>query len=250
MTLQDYFTRHPAVALAFSGGSDSAYLLYAAKAAGARVHAYFVDTPLQPRFELADAVAVAKHLAVPLTVLPLDLLHEPSIAQNQPDRCYYCKMRIFSAIADAARHDGFHLLMDGTNASDDASDRPGMRALQALSVVSPLRLCGLGKADVRRLSREAGLFTWEKPAFACLATRIPTGTPLTADALRITETAESRLADLGFSDFRIRYLDGAARIQLQENQLSRAMARRTDILEALRPLYRAVVLDLEVRHGQ
>ena len=177
MTLQDFFDRHPAVALAFSGGADSAYLLYAAKAAGAQVHAYFADTPLQPRFELSDAVSVARQLAVPLTVLPLDLLHEPSIAQNQPDRCYYCKMRIFSAIARAARKDGFTMLMDGTNASDSAADRPGMRALQELSVASPLRLAGLTKADVRRLSKEAGLFTWEKPAFACLATRIPTGVP-------------------------------------------------------------------------
>lgn len=247
MTLQDFFDRHPAVALAFSGGADSAYLLYAAKAAGAQVRAYFADTPLQPRFELSDAVSVARQLAVPLTVLPLDLLHEPSIAQNQPDRCYYCKMRIFSAIARAARKDGFTMLMDGTNASDSASDRPGMRALQELSVASPLRLAGLTKADVRRLSKEAGLFTWEKPAFACLATRIPTGVPLTPEALQITEAAEARLASLGFSDFRIRFLDGAARIQLKAEQLPRALERRTDILDILLPLYRAVMLDLEVR---
>lgn len=247
MTLQEFFTHYPAVALAFSGGADSAYLLYAAKHCGARVHAYFVHTPLQPRFELLDAVAVARSLAVPLTVLPLDVLSDRAVAQNQADRCYYCKMRIFSAVSQAARRDGFSLLMDGTNASDRTSDRPGMRALQELAVASPLRLAGLTKSDVRRLSREAGLFTWDKPAYACLATRIPTGVPLTADALRAAELAEGEMTALGFSDFRVRQLAGAARIQVRAEQLPQLLAQREAILQRLRPLFQAVLLDLEVR---
>ena len=247
MTLEEFFHQYPEVAVAFSGGVDSAWLLHEAARYARWCTAYFVNTPFQPAFELADARETARQIGAELRVLELDILSAPEVGANPADRCYYCKMRIFSAIARAARKDGFTMLMDGTNASDSAADRPGMRALQELSVASPLRLAGLTKADVRRLSKEAGLFTWEKPAFACLATRIPTGVPLTPEALQITEAAEARLASLGFSDFRIRFLDGPARIQLKAEQLPRALERRTDILDILLPLYRAVMLDLEVR---
>lgn len=147
----------------------------------------------------------------------------------------------------AAAADGFDLVIDGTNASDDAGDRPGMRALRELSVRSPLRECGLTKAEIRARSREAGLFTWDKPAYACLATRIPTGEVITAEKLAATETAEAELSGLGFSDFRVRLLDGCARIQVRPEQLTLVLERREEILQKLKPYYRAVVLDLEVR---
>ena len=136
------------------------------------------------------------------------------------------------------------MLLDGTNASDDAGDRPGMRALKELSVRSPLRICGLTKAEIRRRSREAGLFTWDKPAYACLATRIPTGTEIKADKLSRTEAAEQALFSLGFRDFRIRLRGGAAVIQAQ---LPKVLENRSRILEELRRYYHAVLLDLEVR---
>ena len=146
MTLQEFFRENPRVALAFSGGVDSAYLLYAALRNGAQVRAYYVKSAFQPQFELDDAMALAYQLQADVKILELDVLSDPQIAENPANRCYYCKKRIFSAIAKQAAEDGFPVLLDGTNASDDAQDRPGMQALKELNVLSPLRLCGLTKA--------------------------------------------------------------------------------------------------------
>ena len=128
--------------------------------------------------------------------------------------------------------------------------RPGMRALQELEVRSPLRECGLTKEEVRRLSREAGLFTWDKPAYACLATRVPTGTALTRELLERTERAECALADLGFRDFRVRYLEGRAKLQGTAGQMGLARGQRREILEALQPDYTEVLLDREERDAR
>ena len=247
MTLQEFFHREPEAALAFSGGTDSAYLLWAAVKYGRRTAAYYVLSPFQPRFELEDARRLASELGAKLRVLELDVLSDPGIAANPPDRCYLCKRRIFSAITAAAREDGFSLLMDGTNASDSAGDRPGMRALAELSVRSPLRECSLTKADIRRLSRQAGLFTWDKPAYACLATRVPAGEELTPEKLRRTERAEEFLSSLGFSGFRVRLLEGCARVQLPPAQFPRLLEYRETILERLGRDYCGVLLDLEPR---
>ncbi|MBS7315642.1 MAG: ATP-dependent sacrificial sulfur transferase LarE [Clostridiaceae bacterium] len=247
MNLEMFFQKYPKVALAFSGGVDSAYLLYAALQSGAQVRAYYVKSAFQPQFELDDARRLAEQCHADLCVLELDVLADSQVTANPANRCYYCKKRIFTAIQEAARRDGFSVLLDGTNASDDAGDRPGMRALTELDVRSPLRECGLTKEEIRRLSKEAGLFTWNKPAYACLATRIPSGTVITAGALWTTETAENFLFSLGFTDFRIRMTGKTAKIQLPENQLERAIAQRKEIVGELKKYYDAVVLDLEVR---
>lgn len=251
MTLEAFFQAHPDAALAFSGGADSALLLWAGVTYGRRVRAYFVKSPFQPAFELRDARRLAGELSADLRVLETDVLADPDIAANPPDRCYFCKRRILSAIARAAEADGFSLLLDGTNASDDEAGRPGTRALRELSVRSPLRECGLTKPEIRRLSREAGLFTWDKPAYACLATRIPTGIPITGELLARTEAAEDFLFSLGLTDFRVRLLgEDGARIQVPEAQLPTVLARREEILEALGPYYHSILLDLEVRNEQ
>lgn len=247
MTLEAFFQEHPRAALAFSGGVDSAYLLYAARRWGAEVQAYYVQTAFQPRFERADAERLAAELGVSMRVLTVDVLAVPEAAANPPDRCYHCKRAIFKAIARAAAEDGFSLLLDGTNASDDAADRPGMRALRELAVRSPLRECGLTKADIRRGSKEAGLFTWNKPAYACLATRIPAGTPITAEMLQKTEAAEDYLFSLGLTDFRVRLLDGCARIQVPAAQIPRLLENQREIVETLKKTYGGVLLDLEAR---
>jgi len=246
-TLNEFFAAHPKAALAFSGGADSAYLLYAALHCGAEVRAYYVQSAFQPRFERRDAERLARELRADLRVLDVDVLGDPEIAANPPDRCYFCKRRIFSAIRDAARSDGFPLLMDGTNASDEAGDRPGMRALGEMEVRSPLRECGLTKDEIRRRSREAGLFTWDKPAYACLATRIPAGEAVTAEGLRRTEAAEDFLFSLGFRDLRVRTFAGLARIQVPAAQMGRVLERREEIFRELNTRYGGVVLDLEAR---
>ena len=245
--LGDFFRTHPKVALAFSGGTDSAYLLCAALACGCEVRAYYAQSAFQPGFERDDARRLADELHAEMCVLPLDVLSVPAVAANPVDRCYHCKQAIFSALLRAAREDGFDTVIDGTNASDDAGDRPGMRALRELKVLSPLRLCGIDKPQVRELSRQAGLFTWNKPAYACLATRVPTGTPLSVEALRRVEAAETALFKLGFSDFRVRVFHDAARLQLPTGQMPRAVEAREAVREALKPWFDIVLLDLEDR---
>ena len=247
MELERFFAENPRAAVAFSGGADSAYLLYAAVKAGANVKAYYVKTAFQPQFELEDAKKLAGELGTPMQVLPLDILCNQTVMANPPDRCYHCKKRIFSAIRAAAAQDGFSVLLDGTNASDDAGDRPGIRALKELSVRSPLREAGLTKAEIRRLSKEAGLFTHDKPAYACLATRISTGETITAEKLRRTEWAETYLAGLGLRDFRVRTMGNTAKLQVRASDLNLVVTHREQITAELGKAYEGVLLDLEVR---
>ena len=247
MELEDFFRDNPRVAIALSGGVDSSYLLFAALAAGSDAHAYYVSGAFQPAFERADARRLARELGAGLTVIPVDVLADPQVASNPPDRCYHCKRAVFSLIGRAAARDGYPVLCDGTNASDDASDRPGMRALAEMGVRSPLRECGLTKDRIRELSREAGLFTWDKPSYACLATRVPTGEAITPEKLEATERAEGFLMGLGLSDLRVRWMDGAARIQVPASQMPLVLSQRETILSELGRSYRAVLLDLEAR---
>ena len=247
MTLEEFFQAHPRGALAFSGGVDSAFLLWAGLEYGAEVEPYFVKTPFQPRFELEDARRLCGQLGVELRIVELDILAAPQVADNPADRCYHCKRRLFSLLRERAAADGFSLLLDGTNASDDIGDRPGMRALRELEVRSPLRECGLSKEDIRALSKGAGLFTWDKPAYACLATRIPPGRPILREDLERVELGEERLARLGFRDFRLRLSDGGGKLQVTREQFPLVQTRREDILAALSPLFSQVVLDLSPR---
>ncbi|MDF1496117.1 ATP-dependent sacrificial sulfur transferase LarE [Caproiciproducens sp. CPB-2] len=247
MDLKTFFTQNPRAALAFSGGVDSSYLLYAAKQYGCDVHAYFIKSAFQPQFELDDARRLAEQLNVPFTVAEFDALENPQVAANDALRCYYCKTTLFTQLRKLAARDGCTLLMDGTNASDSFEGRPGMRALQELGVRSPLRECGLTKDDIRRLSREAGLFTSEKPSYACLATRIPTGTAITEDMLKKVEQGENAMFAMGFTDFRIRLFHGAAKIQLPENQFSLAIEKKNELNQALSPYFDGVLLDLTPR---
>ena len=247
MNLTQFWKENPKAAIAFSGGVDSAYLLYSAVQSGANVKAYYAKTAFHPAFELEDAKKLAAQLGAEMEILTLDVLSVPKVAENPANRCYYCKTAIFSAMTAAAKRDGFPLILDGTNASDDASDRPGMQALRELFVRSPLRECGLTKTEIRRLSKEAGLFTHDKPAYACLATRIPTGDIITRSKLARTEDAETYLHSLGLRDFRVRTLGDLARIQVTESDLQTVLKNRDAIVSHLKKLYSGVMLDLEVR---
>ena len=222
MTLTVFFKANPRAALAFSGGTDSAYLLWAAVQAGAEVQPYFVRSAFQPRFELADAERLCAQLGLTLRVLDCDVLAQPEIAANPPERCYYCKRALFTRLLAAAAEEGYSLVLDGTNASDPEDDRPGMRALRELGVRSPLREAGLSKTEVRRLSAQAGLFTADKPSYACLATRIPSGTVITPAMLETVEQAEGLLAGLGYRNFRVRLRDWGALLQFDAEQLVQA----------------------------
>lgn len=220
MTPKEFFQANKKVALAFSGGVDSAYLLYLAKFYNADVTAYFVKSQFQPEFEYQDALRLSKELGASLKVLHVDVLENSDVRKNPDNRCYYCKKTIFSRICEEAKKDGYDVIMDGTNASDDLSERPGAKALQEMQVLSPLRLCNLTKDDIRKKSKEANLFTWDKPAYACLATRIKPKEMITETALKKVELAEGILFSLGFSDFRVRVSKNRASIVLREEEVS------------------------------
>ncbi len=247
MTLQEFFHDNPRVALGFSGGTDSSYLLYAGLQAGAEVRPYFIRSAFQPAFEREDALRLAAGLGVEVVEIPVDILAVPDVAANPADRCYHCKTALFGALRALAAADGFTVRIDGTNASDDAGDRPGMRALAEMAVRSPLRECGITKTEVRRLSREAGLFTWDKPAYACLATRVPTGRAIDAGTLARVEGAENALFEMGYMDFRVRVYGDAARLQLRAADLAGAAERQAEIRNRLSPFFETVLLDLQPR---
>ncbi len=243
MELREFFTLHPKAAIAFSGGVDSAFLLYAALKCGADVTAYYVNSAFQPDFELRDAERLARELGADMRIIPLDILSDAQICENPPERCYFCKQRIMAAICSRAEEDGYDLVLDGTNASDDAGDRPGMRALRERGIVSPLRECGLTKPEIRALSKQAGLFTFDKPAYACLATRIPAGEEISAEKLGKIQQAEDSLFEMGFADFRARLRGQEALLQFTQEELPRARREFKEIEGRLSGLFSAVRLD-------
>ena len=250
MTIQEFFQQNPECAVAFSGGVDSAWLLHEAVKYARRTAAYFVQTPFQPAFELADARETAEKLGAELRVLELDILSVPEVAANPANRCYYCKNALFTHLIAAAKADGFPVILDGSNASDDAGDRPGMKALRELGVRSPLRQCGITKADIRRLAEEAGIAVWDKPSYACLATRIPAGTAITPDMLRRVERGESMLMDLGFSDFRLRLRGDQALLQVREEQMEKARQLLADMNTRLAADFAGITLDPTPRESR
>ncbi len=245
--LIEFLKKNNKAALAFSGGVDSSYLLYAAKEAGADVKAFFVKSEFQPQFELDDAMRIGEITGMPLEVLYTDILSDENVKANPINRCYFCKKKIFSEIEKAAKKDGYNLIIDGTNASDDENDRPGMKALKELEVISPLKKCGLTKEMIRSLSKEAGLFTWNKPSYACLATRIPSGDVITSEKLAVTEKAEDFLSKIGFTDFRIRMAKGNAKIQVKKDQFELAIRKREEIYNELIKYYKEIYLDFKER---
>lgn len=247
MQLNEFFYKHRKVALAFSGGADSAYLLYAAKKNGADVQPYYVKSQFQPEFEHEDAIKLTAELGVALKVISIDILQLDEVTANPANRCYYCKKRIMGAIRREAGADGYDTIIDGTNASDDGGDRPGMKALAEEDILSPLRLCGMTKEEIRRRSENAGLFTWNKPAYACLATRVPTGEKITVQKLTAVEQSESYLFSLGFTDFRVRLRDGGALLQFTEKQHSRAQAEFEAIKAELSKYFTVIKLDPQIR---
>ena len=235
-------------AVAFSGGVDSALLLRAAhNALGSRTMAVTVCSRFVPTRELREASAFCAALGVRQEVLYVDVLAIDGVADNPPDRCYLCKKAIFARIAERAADFCLDWVTEGSNADDLKDYRPGMRAIRELGVRSPLLEAGLTKAEIRAISRELGLPTWDKPAMACLATRFQIGQPLTAEGLARVEEAEGWLRSRGYRQLRVRVHGDLARLELDEAGLERlrSPAEAADVHEALRSIgFRYVTLDL------
>ena len=167
--------------------------------------------------------------------------------QTPVDRCYHCKTALFGCLKEHALADGYKVLIDGTNASDYAIERPGMKALEEMGIRSPLKECGLKKDEIRVLCKKAGLSIWDKPAYSCLATRIPTGTAITEDVLGRVEKAEDYMMELGFSDFRVRYFHGSAKVQVRKEHFGKTISLRSKILSGLTQYFDNVLLDFKTR---
>ena len=237
------------MAVAFSGGVDSSFLLSAAAdELGDKAVAITARAEIYPEAEIELAKAVAHDAGVRHEIVEVDPLALKEFVENPPDRCYFCKRAVFAEIIRKAAELGIAHVADGTNA-DDASDwRPGQRAVDELGVRSPLKEAGLTKADIRDLSRRAGLPTADLPSRACLASRFPYGNRITSEQLEMVGRAEAALEGLGFTGLRVRHHGAIARIELRPDDIARATDpdTRGRIVAALKALgYKYVALDLE-----
>jgi len=216
-------TNYGRLALAFSGGVDSAFLLKAAREAlpPENLLAITAGAVIFPGWEAREAAELAAGLGVRHLTVDFDALAAPRLADNPPDRCYHCKKALFQKMIGEADRQGFAVVADGGNLDDMDDYRPGARATRELGVVSPLKEAGLTKADIRKLSAGLGLTTWNKPAFACLASRFPYGQTITGDKLKMVERAEEFLLGLGFRELRVRHHGAMARIEVGSAERSR-----------------------------
>lgn len=232
--------------VAYSGGVDSALVMAVAhQELGERALACIGVSPSYPAREMRAAIELAEARGWPYRLVATDELHDANYAANAADRCYFCKSELHTHLQQIAEVEGWRTVVDGNNASDLGDTRPGMAAARERNVRSPLIEAGITKAEVRELARGLDLPVWNKPAMACLSSRVPQDTPITLDLLRQIEGAEDVLAALGFQQFRVRHHGDIARIELPVEDLPLAVERRQAIVEGIAGAgYRFVALDL------
>jgi len=237
------------VVVAFSGGVDSAYLAWvAADVLGDRALAVTADSPSYPAHHRQLALRVVNAFALHHCFIQTDELSRPEYRANPENRCYYCKQELFGRLTALARDEGYAAVVDGSNADDRGDHRPGRQAAREFGVRSPLDEADLTKTEIRQLSRDAELPTWDEPASACLSSRIPYHVEVSTETLARVERAETALRGLGFRVFRVRHHDVVARLELGRDELARALdpdVRATVVREIKAAGYQFVALDLE-----
>lgn len=234
------------VAVAYSGGVDSTLLLKVAyDGIGENAIGITAVSPSLPAHELAQAQEIAQLIGARHVLLESHETDDPRYLENTPSRCYFCKDAVYDQLIDYAQREGFQHVIDGTNADDASDHRPGRQAAREHGVQSPLMEAGFGKAEIRHLARQLGLPNWDKPAAACLSSRIPYGTTITLQMLSQVEEAEIALQRMGFRQLRVRHHERIARIEVDPEDFEPVIERREEILKALEALgYTYVTLDL------
>ena len=237
------------VIVAFSGGADSAYLAWAAqRALGDNAIAITADSPSLPESHKRDAEAFVRQFGIAHEYIATAEFDNPAYVANNPDRCFHCKDELFTRLEQVGRERGIANIIYGVNVDDFSDYRPGQAAAKQHRVSAPLADAGLSKAEIRELSRHAGLPTWDRPASACLSSRIPYGTPVTIQTLKTVEAGEEQIKALGFRQFRVRFHGEIVRLEIAPDEMARAltpdMARR--FTAVFKPLgFKYVTLDLE-----
>ncbi len=237
------------VLVAYSGGADSAYLAYEAhRVLGQEMLAVIADSPSLPRTQLADALAFAGEHGIPVKIIQTDELENPEYARNDASRCFHCKDELFAEMEKLRAALGRSHMAYGMNLDDRGDFRPGQKAALLHGAVAPLVEAGLTKADVRALAKEAGLRIWDKPASACLSSRIEYGLPVTRESLRKVEEAEEALRAMGCRQFRVRSHGELARIEIAREEMERVLTveKMLAISDALKAIgFKYVALDCE-----
>jgi pyridinium-3,5-biscarboxylic acid mononucleotide sulfurtransferase len=237
------------VVVAYSGGVDSAFLAWAVhRELGENMLAVLADSPSLARSQMSDAVAFAQEQGIPLTIIQTDEMERPEYRKNDASRCFYCKDELFTVMEQFRSRGAYDTIAYGVNADDQGDYRPGQQAALQHGVAAPLLDAGLSKQEIRELARLAGLRVWDKPASACLSSRIEYGRPVTTEALLVVERGEEALRQMGFRQFRVRHHGDIVRIEIARDELPRALtseiaAEFTRIFKALGFSY--VTLDLE-----